>query len=190
LTIIAAIGLRQLTLSKNIARTNAKRKSFRLAAEQIAYYFENIIPLVNALDAAIENHNVVFFAKSSVEIDGNTMRLKSTATPDDLRGLLKIVPEVTSAYNALEAFSIYFTSGVADERVAFSAVGTTYCNTVRQLLPDIVDWWHDQQYCIHILQLFLLWNARFEKQKLAAEKRRIEAKLGSATDKFVKPIGT
>ena len=190
LAIIAAIGLRQLTLAKNIARMDAKRESFRLAAEQIAYFLQHITPLRNALDNAIEKNGVVFFDKSSVEIRGDQVRFKSTASKDELKGLFKIVPELVDLYNALEAFSSYFTSGVADERVAFTAVGTTYCDTERDLLPDIVEWDGDQKHNRNILQLFFLWNTRFEKLQLGAEKRRIEAKLEGVTDKFIKPIGT
>jgi hypothetical protein len=190
LTIVAVIGLRQLTIAKNTARTNAKREAFRLAADQCAYYMEHIIPLNNALDEAVRRHNIVFFDESSVEVDGNRVKLKSTATRADVLAVIRIAVELTALYNALGAFSVYFTSGLADEKVAFSAVGTTFCNGVRNFLPDIVTWTGEQKYNRNIIKLFLLWQGRFDAQKLAAERRKIDEKLDAVKDKFITPIGT
>lgn len=191
LVIIAAIGLRQLTIARENAQMNAKRESFRLAAEQRAYYSHHVIPLLNKLDAAIRAKGITFFSNASVEVRGEEVKINSPMTPADAKALLTIAPELTEAYNALEAFGLYFTSGVADEQVAFSAVGTTYCYSVRKLLPDLVRMATDKKakYMNHVLELFFLWNSRFEAETLQAEKRRIDAELSGVTGKFIRPIG-
>jgi hypothetical protein len=38
------IGLDQITISKEVARANARRESIRYAAEQCRYYAENVVP--------------------------------------------------------------------------------------------------------------------------------------------------
>jgi hypothetical protein len=190
IAIIAGIGLRQLTITKETARTNAKREAFKLAADQCNYYVNHIIPLQDALDHAITDKKLAFFQKSSVEIAGETVKLTSSATPDDLDGLKSIVAESTAAYNAMEAFSVFFASGVADEHVGFSAVGTTFCTTTRKYLPHIVLYRGDEKYFRNIFKLFFLWHSRIESQKLAKQRQQIDSELSKIQNKFIRPIGT
>ena len=98
LTVIAAIGLRQLTVAKEIARIGAKRDSLKLAADQCAHYMHNIIPLQNALYEAIQTKHIAFFDKSEVEVKGDQVKVTSTATPADVDALKTIAYEFLAAF--------------------------------------------------------------------------------------------
>lgn len=188
--IIAGIGLRQLTIAKETARTNSKREAFRLAADQCAFYLQHIIPLQNELDKQIEEKKVQFFEKAKITIDEQGIRMESTATKEDFEALIVIAESSLPVYNAMEAFALFFTSGVADERAAFSTVGTTFCHSVRGYLPDLMVSGGGDNYCKNLLRLFYMWNSRIEAQKLAKERESIDAKMGKMNKTFIRPIGT
>jgi hypothetical protein len=89
----------------------------------------------------------------------------------------------------MEVFSLFFISGVADEGVAFSSVGATFCYEVHKLLPDLV-LKSDKDHFKNLIRLFLLWNARMESRKLLEDKYKIESKLNSIDEKTIRPLGT
>src|SRR5947209_7279974 len=99
LAIIAGIGLRQLTVAKNVAKINAKRESFRLAAEQCTFYLKHVVDALNAVDTAIIEHEITFFQKSSVEVKGDKVKVHSTASNAEHRELLEILEPLVDAYN-------------------------------------------------------------------------------------------
>jgi hypothetical protein len=190
LTIIAAIGLRQLTVAKDIARTDALRNSLKLAAEQCAHFSNNIVPMINALYEAINAKKITFFAKSHAEVKGKTVKVTSTATTDDVRALLTVATEFLTTFNAMDAFAIFFITGAADEKAAFSAVGPSYCREVQRYLPQIMIHHHRGSGFDHLLKLFFLWNTRLESLRLQMERDAIDNTLQKIQNKFIKPVGT
>ena len=188
LTIVAGIGLRQLTIAKDIARTDAHRESLKLAADQCLHYMNYIIPAQDALDVAVKSKKIAFFAKSQAEVKDDTVKVTSTATGADKGALETIAKEFLAAFNPTEAFAVFFFAGVANERVAFSAVGTTYCNNVRIYLPLLMIL--RPGAFANTLKLFFLWNSRLESERLRTEREEIDNKLAKIQNKFIKPVGT
>ena len=89
----------------------------------------------------------------------------------------------------MDAFSVYFTTGAADERVAFSSVGSTFCSTTKQLLPGIVPHLESGHFR-NLFRLFLIWNGRLVSERLLREKSQIEQRLKKVDNKFISPVGT
>lgn len=187
LAVLAGIGLRQLTVAKEIARTDATRDSLKLAAEQCAHYNHHIIPMIDALTHAVEANNIVFYDKSQVEVKADKVKVTSTAMPEDIRALIQVGTEFLTLFNAMDAFAIFFLAGVADEKLAFSAVGTHYCQIVRRHLSHLMI--HKGGFD-NVLQLFFLWNGRLESLRLQMERQEIENNLQKIQNKFIKPVGT
>lgn len=184
----------QLKIAKDTARLNAQRDSLLLSASQCDSYLHNIIPLLNALDAAIKEKGITFFEKAEVDIRGDSIRIRPNLENDglitEMNKLKTIVRETLEAFNAMEAFALFFVSGVADETVAFSFVGKTYCNSVGKYLPWVVTLSQDGGYYRSMIKLHLIWHARSERHKLLKDRNRIEEQLNSVRDKFIKPVGT
>mgnify|MGYP001332179360 CR=1 FL=1 len=192
--IVACIALYHLKIARDSARVNARRDSLRLAASQCDSYHRYIIPLINSLDDAVKNNGIVYFEKAEVDVEGDAIRVRPNLTMDELmeeqKKMMKITGRFTEAFNAIEAFAVFFVSGVADENVAFSSVGKTYCYTVRHYLPDVVPVLELGGHYRNMIKLFLMWNARLEKQKLLKDKGKIEQQLDRVRDKFIRPVGT
>lgn len=190
LTIIVGIGLWQLKIAKDTARLNAKRESYKMAADQCLLYGTTVIPLLDVLDKAIKRNEVELFSKAKTIISGSDIRIQFNAAPTDVAKLSTVIGEFQAALNALDGFSLFFVSGIADEGVAFLSVGPTFCYSVRKLLPMLVltDQMRDQAKTI--IRLFLMWNQRMETQKLKEDKEKIESRLARLDNKVIKPIGT
>ena len=195
LLVVAWKGLNQIIEARNqVEETkksriiSSKREAFKIAAEKCEHYLTHIIALQNTLNKEIENKNITFFNNSEVSIDGNNISTKSKYASDEERELILNLPTL-EVFNSMESFAIFFTSGIADEKVAFLTVGNTYCFSVRHYLPYLLKLSNGGTYK-NMLSLFVTWNTRIEKQKLEKEKEKIEKKLSKTTEKIVKPIGT
>jgi len=189
LVIVVVIGLRQLKISKDISRISAKRESYRLAAEQCGYYFTHTIPLQNELDKSIRDKKVTFFNESKVQINGGKIKIQYPKNTD-LEQLINITPEILKVYNNMEAFSLFFISGVADDVIGFSSVGATFCYEVRKLLPDLMLSASKGEHFKNIMKLFLLWDARLQAEGIMRDKKALEAKLQAIDTKEIRPVGT
>lgn len=190
IAIAAFIALRQISITKQLAKTNAKRESIRLTADQCHIYGEKHIPLLRDLDVAIKEHNFRFLTESKIEIDGTTIKVKPFHRyPEHNAAVEKVAPYMAAAYNALNSFALYFVSGVADERYAYTTLGTSYCNSVRTLLPFIVGW-SSKTKEDNILRLFTLWNSRKENEENQRELEKLKIKLAQNGAVEIRPIGT
>jgi hypothetical protein len=165
-----------------------------LAATQCDQYQKHIIPLINVLDAAIEKHEIILFKKAEIDIKDGDIRVRHKLSKEEfsteIKKIASIVKETVAVYNALEAFAVFFIAGVADEKIAFSSVGETYCWSVRKYLPDIVLLTGYGNYYKNMISLFLLWNSRLERQALLKAKNKIEDRIQSVSNKFITPVGT
>jgi hypothetical protein len=198
LAVLAAIGLRQLTLAKEsitavttIARTTAKREAFRLAAEQCAHYYNHVIPLLNRYDEWIQEQGL---SETLAGWDADIAEDRIKITPKNQVVKERFLKEVMTstgelpALNALEGMAVLFTSGVASEEMAFSSIGTTFCHSVRRLLPMLV-LLGNGNYFRHVVSLYMLWQRRIERQQLDEDRKKTEVRLRELQDKGIKPIG-
>lgn len=190
LLIVAVIGLGQLKIARENAKMSAKRESLKLANDQINYYLTEVIRLANVLDFEITKHNIKFFANAVATIKGDSITIKLNSDKEEIQKLRIIAKPLVDTLNAMESFATYFTSKLADEKIAFKAVGKTYCDEVKMLLPNLIAFHTPNGYHKNVLELFLIWNERFEKEKLLEEKEDIEKKLLSVDNKTIKPLGT
>jgi hypothetical protein len=187
LAIFAYYGLQQITVLKNTSATQAKRDALRLTSEQCTLYFEKIIPLQNDFHKELKSRNVKFFEGWTVEVKSGSITA-SRKSPPNSDGLLDIANNLRFLNN-MEAFAVYFTSRVADEKVAYDTLGKTFLGTIEEVMPYILQCREDGYYK-NIVRLFAIWRARSESEKLLAEKNSIEKKLAAAKTSYHVPIGT
>ncbi len=136
----------------------------------------------------LEKKKITFFDNSRVEISGDKITVKPNYADDAEYDLVWNLP-ILKVLNSLESFSLYFVSGVADEKIGFLTIGPTFCNTVKRYLPHLIDLTENDNFS-SIIQLFTIWNARIENNKLEKEKERIENELNKSKPKSINTIGT
>lgn len=191
LFIIAFIGLQQLKISKENNKINAKRDAFKLSAERCNYFLNNVIPMADLIDNLIVEESINGFGSTKIIINENHYELHNKPNFKQMDDIMKIMNKITPLLNSLEAFSLFFTSNIADERVAFSSIGQAYCSTVEVLLPLI---------CLvseggklgfnNVIKLYIEWNSRIEKEEALIQKIKAEKKLKQNSVFSFKSLGT
>ncbi|QNH03052.1 DUF4760 domain-containing protein [Pseudomonas sediminis] len=189
LVFIAYKALAQIKVTKEIAKTNARRESLILTAKECRYYAQNIIPLCNAFNETLERVDAKFFTESKTKIENNNIKVQyhfdkdsSELFPGELDDI------VTSLINSLSDFSNFFTSGVADEKVAYENLGYTFCNTVKKLAPLLVKI-AEQHNEDNILKLFMIWHNRREMELAIKEKNALEEKINKSKSVSIDVLG-
>jgi len=151
LVIIAILGLRQLSLAKKglqqsaqLARKAALRESYKLAADQCHSYAGDIVPLIDKCDSELKSLGMNTVLDSfSIQLIDNGIQIKAPSPfplifKNDPSLWEKVVRSTLPVHNALEAFSVMFTEGIAAEEVAFSSVGRSFCFNVKRHAPLII----------------------------------------------------
>ena len=184
------IARKQLEEQRKATRISSKRDALKTMSEQVAKYGSEIIPLINALDHKIESENIEFFSKSKVEITSEGMKVFPCSDLDEREKVKSKFKEFTDMMNALEGFSAFFISGVADEKTAFHSLSTTFCNTVKDKAPLILMTSEGKHHFEATLSLFRVWNTRLETENLEKKKSELERKLRSQKTQYVDTIDT
>nr|WP_321295726.1 hypothetical protein [uncultured Sphaerochaeta sp.] len=188
LLVVAIIGLRQLKISRESLRINATRESLMCANSQIQYYLNEVIKLQNILDAEIKKWSIELYDNAEVIIVGNSITVKLNSDNNELEKIVKICGPMLDVLNAMESFSSFFTSKVADESIAYKAVGNTYCHYVKRIMPSLIAL--ETSGFANIFELFRIWYSRIQKQELQEHKQGIEDKLARIDNVTICPLGT
>lgn len=193
LAILGITGIIQLILTKRVIITNSKREAANLAASQIEIYNNQIIPRMDELFFCKEKNKL---KKVKIEVgDFNTGYLKEKLGSEKIASLIEeriiIGIPFLRVMNSLEAFSTYFIKGVADEEIAYSAVGRTFCNSIEDMFFDIASCRRkDDNSFQNSIALYKLWSNRISKEKLMKEKIELMEKMDKINDEKINPIGT
>ncbi|MBX2947634.1 MAG: hypothetical protein KF704_00030 [Crocinitomicaceae bacterium] len=178
---------KQVTETKESRIISSKREAYKIAAEKCEYFMTTIIPLIDNLDRAVKESGVTYFEKSQVEITTDGIKVKPFYKDKDEINKVFNLPNL-ELFNPLESFSLFFVSGVAEEKIGYLTIGSTYCNTVRTYAPLIVTLSNEKHFN-NTLYLFKTWNARQEKENLEKEKTRIDKQLSENKSISIKTIG-
>ncbi|ODA00606.1 hypothetical protein A7P25_21990 [Achromobacter xylosoxidans] len=191
LAVLAGLALKQITVAKANARISAQRDSYRLAAEQVKVWLAEIIPLSNALDVACKARGLDFGSLGEI-LEANAevkLRLKAgwgavLLEPDNKEAIEAFLALV----NRLETFSVFFTSKIAAERMAFDSIGYGFVKYVTPIVPMMFILGRDGHWgCTK--KLWLLWYIREKESALKLEAKRIEAALKAAKSDEIIPLG-
>lgn len=196
LVVAAIYGLKQIRITreqinetKESRKISSKREAYKIAAEQCKYYSETIIPLLNKLDKVIDEKKLEYFTKSEITINAEKIVVRPYLEDNALdKVFTECLEELHTAINFIEGFSVYFVSGVAADIVGYKTLGRTYTNSVKTLLPIILPFGKDS--FSNIKALFIMWQARLEKEKLLKEKTEVEEKIKKQKTITIDAIGT
>lgn len=184
------VARQQIEVQREASRLSAKRDSLRVTSEQVAKYGADVIPLQNILFSKIRSEGVKYFEESKVIVADDKISVTPCASKAELAKLKLIMTEFVSVMNSMEGFSVYFTSGVADEEIAFRCISVTFCDSISRLLPFIVLIINDDNRYTSTMKLFAIWNSRIQKESLEKQKATLEEKLKSQNTQVIRPFGS
>ena len=193
---IAYLALGQIRISKEQIKEQrkslqitSKREALKLTSDQVFIYSEKIIPLQNKLNEKISAEGVDFINKFKVEVESGSVNVIRPAGKHQFSSIKKIIPELVDVANAMESFSTYFVSGVADEKLAYLSLGSTFCNSVERIAPVIVPTSNQGKHFNAVLNLYVIWKSRLEAENLEKQKNEIETKLKGQRKVSVEVLG-
>ncbi|CAH1540811.1 hypothetical protein ACPSLY_06440 [Vibrio parahaemolyticus] len=197
LVVIAYIALGQIKVAKlqleeqrKVAQIQSKRDALKLMSEQVSAFNNVTLQLGNDLDDKIERENITFFDQAKVKVSekGISINIRDFGSLEELD---PIIPELTKFANSLDSLSIYFLSGVADEDQAFRAIGSNYCDSVKDILPFLVMANDYDEHCYsNCLQLFMIWHNRLEVTNMLKQRQELESQIKDRSIVTIKPVGT
>lgn len=183
------IAKTQLEEQKKALKITSKRDALRLTAEQVTLYCDKIIPLQNTLDAKLKTEGIDFLEKFEIEFQPESIRViplnEDIKSPD----FSKFGKEFVDVANAMESFSTYFATGVADERVAYLSLGSTFCNSMKRYAPILIPFSNDGRRFSATLRLYSIWGVRLESENLEKQKAEIDKKLRSKKQVSTRVVG-
>lgn len=188
LAIFAYYGLQQITVLKTTAASQAKRDALRLTSEQCAVYADKIISAQNEFNDRLKKLEITWFEGWTIEIDGQEVSAKRT-TPSNFHNFMEL--DIGHHLNQMEAFSVYFVSRLADEAVAYRAVGRTFVRHLDKVMPFVLIARKDGHFQ-NMVSLYVMWKARVEAEKLAIDQKKIDSKLSKlhSASATASPVGT
>jgi hypothetical protein len=190
LLVVGAFGLKQIRIAKDSSKLNATRESYKLAAEQCTYFLNHIIPLTHQLDALLEAKSIKNTGEVKTHYKDNQVSFEVKLNKE-LISCTEVVVEMSKILNSIEAFSVFFTSRVAEEEVAFSSIGRTYCTTLEDLLPiAIAGSRGGEKGYSNLIKLYIAWNHRIEQGNALRDKIKAEQKLNQSITVNLKSLGT
>lgn len=188
--------LKVMASQLEVARTDiilrSKREAIAVALEQCKRYAEQIVPHFDALTQKMvakgyqpsQNINPEFpFIPQQEDPTGAQIWSNDV----DLR------TKIVQTLNELESFAMYFANDLADESIAFTPTGLSFCQicefyrlfigVYRQ--PDKVKLYQN------IVKLYAVWRPRLERTVLEEQGKALEAKKQKLpADKKGTPLGT
>jgi hypothetical protein len=197
--IIALLGFvvfYQLRLAKKAIVITSKRQAAELSTKQIEIYYNVIIPLqskfTNLIVAEkfdnVEIRNLKKFTFSELSSGKEDNLLK------EAEFISKNVIPAVDAMNSMEAFSTYFTKGVADEEIAFSSLGRTFCSTVKKLSFVYCILRNDESHDVlpyeNTIKLYDLWNSQLSSKRIESELKKKTEELKKIKIEKINILGT
>jgi len=95
------------------------------------------------------------------------------------RDILAAFEVKREAFNLTEAFATSFTSGLADEKTAYLAMGQAYCREIEPYENVLIYFNHEGFYKNTVI-LYTLWDKRLNKDKIIQEVTTADAETESA----------
>jgi hypothetical protein len=182
-------GLKQLTISKKIARENATREAYKLAADNCRYFAREVVPLQKPLFTQIMEKGIKSFQDRHFLLEYGEIKNHNF----DLELLKKEIPsidhELVSFLNAMEAFALFFASGVAAEEVGYRETGTTFCHAVEYLMPALFSWRSVNVRFDSTFKLYEIWRDRQKAENISTQMKALENDAKRLSKETIKPIG-
>lgn len=185
----SVVGLSQLFIAKKDMQIRSKREAMMLAATQIEHFRVDIIPLLSEITKL---RNKGQYPKEVIVLEKFTNQEAKNINERIFNislGLLgrdkDLLSKLTDASNAIESFAVYFTNGIADEKIAFLPIAQMYCEFVEEFYFFYCFQRDELEICPfdQTIKLYSLWKARLENQNLNLKKDEIEKMIGDAHKK-------
>lgn len=207
IAIVSIVALKQLSIAKiqiEVARESMQISSRRDAAvftaKQCEIFASEIIEQHIEIAKKFEAKKITEYVlpnnkKNIFEADyGKWFKQNKDKLDKDGVDLINLVAKLL---NKLEAFSIYFTHGICDKKIAYLPIATSFIRIIEYYSPLICLLRDDNRGYSNILKLYESWKADTEKEELELKKEQLEKQIAETIEQAsciieipMNPIGT
>lgn len=169
LLLILVLWVKQLKTSGQNHTMQCQHQAAALTERQCQRYVDTIVPLFDKLKQVFKDYELpTYKGEISSFTQECLLDMAEDWSPECYQGFNDNLETVLENLNTLESFAIYFTKGLADEEIAFTYVGLSYCKLVEDLYPYLsaVREMKKINYFNHIVELYRLWSDRIASSNL------------------------
>lgn len=177
LAIVGFAAIIQIRLAKKAIVVSSRRQAAELATKQIDKYAEQIIPLQNMLsrtEEKLKHERLKFIQTKEFTLPEIEKQISREEFIKHLEFGVANLSNINPVLNAMDTFATYFIKGVADEEIAFSSIGLTFCYSTEKYFFDICIARPEVDPVIYsnLVALYNIWNPRLQTEKLTKELER------------------
>jgi hypothetical protein len=169
LIVVAGKGLRSLRLAKADMLTRSQREARACAIARSEELAEELIPKNTALRNRLVAASIPVFVQTAeaVRFDPDNSTDLVAAQQWGAKLPRDIHLDCIDFMNTLEAWAMHFTSGVADQNIAFGPCAPVYCTFVVQYYALLLmrRAGHQSGKFPNTVELFRTWSAELDNQK-------------------------
>lgn len=186
----------QVYISLKDIRIKSKREATFISMQQAEKYAKEVIPEAQRINELFKSGGCPLKRNKVLEGEDFKQELKNP------KGMIqaisffgkddKLFLDTQNLLNSLEAFSMFFTSGIGSESVVFLSLGNSFCSVVEMFsfaISSSINLSSDHKSYPELMCLYRIWSKRIEKDKLVREGRDIFAKISNMKDEEINPIG-
>jgi hypothetical protein len=208
IAVVSIIALKQLSIAKtqlevtmNSIEISSQRDAAVFTAKQCEYFASEIIKDSDDIENIFIEKDIL---RCKLPEDYEVMfETNCNAWFKKYNGIIKsedssLHKQLIVALNKLEAFSMYFTHGICDTRIAYLPIAHIYVDIVELYYPFIYEGsLENKNNYTDIIKLYKIWKGDLVKQQLELKKIELQIQLSEAEaqasavkDVSVNPIGT
>lgn len=196
IALAAIFALKQIQLTKRIAKTNARRESVRMAADLCKYFAEVVVPASGKVDTEYKTLKLRFLDGIRQERSPHLVRDGEIVNENFNFNLIgeefpKVAQPVVTHLNYMEAFAIPFVAGVADETIGYQETARTFCYSVARYLPLLSMLRSGKRGGRYesAVRLFETWSKRLAAEDAAPIMNAMAKLAVDAKKERIKPLG-
>lgn len=184
------VAIKQLGVMKKDIKSKNERASVEKSIEYLNWFATQFIPKNDEVLRSL-NFDIAMTFES---IENKTFDFNSNFKLNDkiLASIAhKAESNVLDLANELEFFSAAMTSGLADEKLAFNPLATSFCRFVDRNYDIYCYLRNDSKDMLftHTKELYSIWKDRLANHELTKQKEEIEKKISKVQDRSIPILG-
>lgn len=181
----------QLETSKDIFKTQSRRASVEAAVVECRRFSETVVHDSLALDKYCTENEITYFDDVIFTKTDDGFSIDAKNVKEEDANKLAGAEDIINRYmNGLEAYALFFLSGVADEKIAFHTNAKTFIEFAEVAFKIIPLCNVEKDDIQPIRALYFMWHKKYEANGLKIKKKEIEAQLSDYKESSLKAIGT
>lgn len=183
----------QLIVMKNDMVLRSQREAAVLAAEQHLFYCDVILSCQAKYEEVSEEENIPLYSGPLYEYDETGLeKIEKSFYSPWINSSQEYNDAEIDLLNNMDAFSLYFTKGIADEEIIFHSVAGNYCKFFRHLYRMIA--YNTKpgrvSHYSSAIQLYDRWSSRIQLERTKQQMKELEKSIDGLKNSQVPIIGT